>query len=99
MLAWEGSAMRKIVLIVTILLAALGITSTAIAVTGATETSFPELDDRAALMALYNSTDGPNWTNNTGWGKGDPCDSAWYGVTCDTAVSYTHLTLPTTPYV
>ena len=35
--------------------------------------------DRAVLMALYNSTGGPNWTNNTNWGTDeDPGD--WYGV-------------------
>jgi Leucine-rich repeat (LRR) protein len=34
-----------------------------------------------ALFALYNSTDGANWTDNTGWLQTDmPCD--WYGVTC-----------------
>ena len=41
--------------------------------------------DYDALMALYNSTDGPNWKNNTNWGTGCPCDEAnpWFGVTCD----------------
>ena len=35
-----------------------------------------------ALMALYDATDGPNWTNNTDWGNTcDPC--TWYGVECD----------------
>jgi hypothetical protein len=30
-------------------------------------------------VALYNATDGDNWTNNTGWLSGDkPC--LWYGV-------------------
>ena len=42
--------------------------------------------DIIGLMALYDSTDGANWTVNTGWGDGDPCLSAWYGVTCDTGV-------------
>ena len=23
--------------------------------------------DKAALVALYNATDGPNWTNNSNW--------------------------------
>ncbi|MEN8219949.1 MAG: leucine-rich repeat domain-containing protein [Pseudomonadota bacterium] len=33
------------------------------------------------LIALYNSTDGENWTDNTGWKATDnPCD--WYGVSC-----------------
>ena len=33
----------------------------------------------AALMALYNATNGPNWTNNTNWGTSEPIDS-WYGI-------------------
>lgn len=37
---------------------------------------------RAYLMDLYNSTDGDNWTLNTGWDTpGTECD--WYGVTCE----------------
>ena len=93
--------MKKIVLI---LLAALGATSTTVAVLGATSITVPEVDERDALMALYNSTDGPNWTNNTGWGTGDPCDDpAWYGVECDTGhvtflvLSYNQLTGPIPP--
>lgn len=43
--------------------------------------------DFAALMDLYNSTNGPNWMNNTGWQDGaagndyNPCN--WFGVTCN----------------
>merc|ERR1712023_130161 len=33
-------------------------------------------------MDLYESTAGDGWSNNSGWGSGDPCDSAWYGVEC-----------------
>lgn len=34
-----------------------------------------------ALVALYQSTDGPNWTNSTGWLQTEtPCD--WFGVGC-----------------
>ena len=34
-----------------------------------------------ALVALYESTDGDNWNDNTGWLETDtPCE--WYGVTC-----------------
>ena len=61
---------------------------------------FPAIDsmaglpasEKAALVALYNSTDGDNWTNNEGWlGEYGPCgeDSSgcierdeWYGVYC-----------------
>lgn len=35
--------------------------------------------DREALKAFYESTDGPNWTNNTNWGSDKALDS-WYGV-------------------
>ncbi len=48
--------------------------------------------ERAALIALYNSTDGDNWTNNSGW-KTPPLhvdgfalpgtENTWYGITCD----------------
>jgi len=35
-----------------------------------------------ALEALYNSTDGSNWTDHTGWlATTTPC--SWYGITCD----------------
>ena len=47
--------------------------------------------ERAALIALYNSTDGDNWTDNSGW-KTPPLEAdgfaqigtedTWYGVTC-----------------
>ena len=36
--------------------------------------------DRAALVALYNATDGPNWRNNTNWLSTKNL-STWYGVT------------------
>ena len=38
--------------------------------------------DRAALMALYNSTGGANWTDNTNWGSSEPL-SAWFNVLTD----------------
>jgi len=43
--------------------------------------------DLPALLALYNSTDGDNWLDNTGWVDGnagtdcEPCN--WYGIECD----------------
>ncbi len=36
--------------------------------------------ERAALIALYNATDGANWTNNTNWCSDKPL-SEWYGIT------------------
>ena len=38
--------------------------------------------DRAALVALYDATDGPDWENNTNWLSDEPLDE-WYGVTTD----------------
>lgn len=37
--------------------------------------------DSLALVALYNATDGNNWTDNTGW-LSDPV-SSWFGVTVE----------------
>ena len=37
--------------------------------------------DSLALVALYNATDGPNWTNNENWLEG-PVDT-WYGITVE----------------
>ena len=36
-------------------------------------------EDRQALVALYNATDGPNWGNNENWLSDEPLD-AWHGV-------------------
>ena len=38
--------------------------------------------ERDALIALYNSTVGANWTDNTGWVGEDGPECDWYGVTC-----------------
>ena len=49
--------------------------------------------DRSALVALYESTDGPNWTNNDGWLSNEPLKH-WYGVETDSngRVRRLHLT-------
>ena len=39
-------------------------------------------NDRDALVALYNATDGDNWTNNTNW-LGDKALHEWHGVATD----------------
>ena len=45
------------------------------------ETSISAFDiERYALIALYNATDGDNWTTNTNWCS-DEDVSSWYGVT------------------
>ena len=38
--------------------------------------------ERNALVALYNSTDGVNWTDNTGWLGEVGTECSWFGVTC-----------------
>jgi hypothetical protein len=38
--------------------------------------------ERAALIALYNSADGPNWTNKANWLGTAGTECTWYGVTC-----------------
>lgn len=38
--------------------------------------------EREALIALYNSTDGDNWANNTGWLGAVGTECGWNGVTC-----------------
>ncbi|MGM0633306.1 MAG: leucine-rich repeat domain-containing protein [Pseudomonadota bacterium] len=40
--------------------------------------------ERDALIALYDATDGDNWTNNDGW-LGEPgTECGWRGISCDT---------------
>ena len=39
--------------------------------------------EREALIAIYNSTDGPNWTNNEGWLGDVGTECTWYGVGCE----------------
>lgn len=47
----------------------------------------------SALVELFHATGGANWTRQTNWLKGDPCDSQrpWYGVSC---AHVTERTLP-----
>ena len=47
----------------------------------ATEVSCP--DDRGALVALYDSTDGPNWKHKTNWKEETSPLAEWHGVTTD----------------
>ena len=46
----------------------------------ATPPSSSVATDRAALIAFYNATDGPNWTDNSNWLSDAPI-GAWHGVT------------------
>ena len=49
--------------------------------------------DRAALVAFYEATGGPHWTNSSGWLSGAPIGE-WYGVTANSAGRVTRLVLP-----
>ena len=48
------------------------------------EPTAPDEDpqERAALMALYDATNGNNWTNSTNWGTDEPVGH-WHGVRTD----------------
>ena len=59
---------------------------------GAAATAQQDSTDRAALVALYNATDGDNWTNNTNWLSSEPIGQ-WHGVTTDAESRVTHLRL------
>ena len=50
------------------------------AVTLSVARGFSLSSDRDALVALYEATDGPNWTNNTNWLSDKPVGN-WHGVT------------------
>ena len=41
-----------------------------------------QTSDRALLVALYNATGGPNWTNNANWLSSEPLNE-WHGVNTD----------------
>lgn len=58
----------------------------------ATVTVFDSSRDREALIALYHSTSGPNWTNSTNWLSDKPL-STWYGVTTNSRGEVTDLRL------
>ena len=51
-----------------------------------------ESDDRAVLVALYEATNGDNWTDNTNWLSDKPLDE-WFGVTTDDEDHVTSLEL------
>ena len=49
-------------------------------------------NDKAALEALYDGTDGPSWTNSTNWKSAAPLGQ-WHGVITDAAGRVTNLDL------
>ena len=46
--------------------------------------------ERVALIALYNSTTGANWADNSGWLGVAGTECSWYGVYCDGDGIYVH---------
>ena len=57
-----------------------------------TDTPAPTADDRAALAALYEATDGANWDSNANWLSDRPIGE-WYGVIADLSGRVTELSL------
>ena len=49
--------------------------------------------DRAALVALYQATDGPNWEKSANWATDEPL-SEWHGITTDLSGRVTKVELP-----
>lgn len=71
--------MKRVLLLLIVLCAAAGPLEWQVVRSGGREAP---ADIRSTLLELYNSTNGPSWHNNTGWGSaGDWC--SWYGVDCD----------------
>ena len=56
--------------------------SVATGVSAPTTIAHADSDDRAALVVLYNATDGDNWVNTANWLSNEPL-GRWYGVTAD----------------
>ena len=52
-----------------------------ISLAGVSHAQVPQIE-RDALIALYNSTDGANWTDKTGWLGEAGTECSWFGVTC-----------------
>ena len=46
----------------------------------------------AALVALYEATNGANWDDSTNWNTGDPCVQSWLGVSCSGRVPVNSIT-------
>ena len=44
--------------------------------------------ERAALISLYESTDGDNWKDNTNWNGPVGTECSWYGVNCSSGTVY-----------
>ena len=69
------AAMRKLLQPI-LMLCAFGWASAAQAVIPASQ--------RAALIDMYNSTNGASWVNKTNWNGAVGTECTWFGITCDT---------------
>ncbi len=58
-----------------------GVTAPSVTVTEADNDNDADAE-RAALVAIYDATDGDNWTDNTNWKSEEPVGN-WYGVTVE----------------
>lgn len=67
------------------------VTASSSGVTGSAKITVADLD-RAALAALFNATDGPNWINSDGWLTDEPLGT-WHGVDADASGRVVRLVL------
>ena len=56
-------------------------TTVTITILNANSAQVPQIE-RNALIELYNSANGANWKNNTGWLGAAGTECGWYGITC-----------------
>ena len=82
---YTGSAHRVVLIVLAILVTSIAATPTPV------PTSSP-FGDRDALVALYNTADGQNWSKSLNWLTDMPLDT-WYGVTTDDGGRVTELSL------
>ena len=59
----------------------LAVATTICALTIPAQGAIPQ-SEREALIALYNSTNGAGWTNNTGWLGAPGTECSWFGLSC-----------------
>jgi hypothetical protein len=59
----------------------------AVAVAASASAAVP-YDQIVALNDLFWSTNGKGWSFYDNWGVGDPCDNAWFGVSCTNGMMY-----------
>ena len=85
MVRYLRSAHRAVLIVLAMLVTSIAATPTPVP-TG------PPSGDRDALVALYNATDGPNWSKSLNWLTDMPLDT-WYGVTTDEGGRVTELSL------